>query len=278
MKAILTKEEYEGLDDVFKAEYVEGSESLNGMFVLKVEPVNGYNLENTGGLKKSLQATRAERDKLNADLKAFEGLDPSAAKDALKKLEELGDLDKLNADTKKQIEVIKSQLEQKAENDRKTLTSKFETDLSSLGKERDTLRSQLQNQMITNRALAVLDKLGGRSQLLLPLIEKTVRIAPDDKGVYKEQVLDSEGNPRLSSRPGVTSEMTLEEYLGELRENPEFAPAFKSSGAHGSGAEGSSSNSSGSFYTISEADARDTTKYKAARDAAAKAGKALQIR
>ena len=69
--------------------------------------------------------------------------------------------------------------------------------------------------------------------------------------------------------------VSVDEYVqGFLGANPHFVPA----GPSGSGAAGGTSGQvSGSAYKISAADAKDPAKYRAAKDAAAKAGLTLVI-
>jgi len=69
--------------------------------------------------------------------------------------------------------------------------------------------------------------------------------------------------------------VSVDEYVqGFLGANPHFMPA----GPSGSGAAGGTSGQvSGSAYKISAADAKDPAKYRAAKDAAAKAGLTLLI-
>lgn len=79
------------------------------------------------------------------------------------------------------------------------------------------------------------------------------------------------GAPLYRGGKPVTVEQYVQEFLGA---NPHFVPA----GPSGSGAAGGTAGqASGSAYKISAVDAKDPAKYRAAKDAAAKAGLSLVI-
>jgi len=79
------------------------------------------------------------------------------------------------------------------------------------------------------------------------------------------------GAPLYRGGKPVSVEQYVQEFLGA---NPHFVPA----GPSGSGAAGGTAGQApGSAYKISAADAKDPQKYRAAKDAAAKAGLQLVI-
>jgi hypothetical protein len=75
-------------------------EEKAGKFVLKVEPVEGYALENITGLQSSLIAARQERDTAKTALKPFENIDPTAARSALDRVALFEGLDPADVKTK----------------------------------------------------------------------------------------------------------------------------------------------------------------------------------
>ena len=86
LKAVLTKEEFDGLEDSLKKLYVE----KDGKYLLDAEGV-----EDVSGLKSALEKERGTVKKLKADLQAtvdkFKDIDPDKARDAQKKLQDLED-------------------------------------------------------------------------------------------------------------------------------------------------------------------------------------------
>lgn len=58
-------------------------DSASGKFRLVVREVDGFALENVAGLRSTLQDQKAKHDRAQAALKAFEGLDPAKAREAL---------------------------------------------------------------------------------------------------------------------------------------------------------------------------------------------------
>jgi hypothetical protein len=86
MKAILSKDEFGTLAEHFRPEYIA---QTDGSYKLKVEAVNGLSLEDVSGLRRSVEAARAERDEATTKLRIYDGLDVVKAKEAMTKLEEL---------------------------------------------------------------------------------------------------------------------------------------------------------------------------------------------
>lgn len=74
----------DGLPDAVKPLYRRDGEGDKAVFVLDVEPADGFALENVAALKATVLKTREERDTLSD---AFKGLDAAKARDALAKVE-----------------------------------------------------------------------------------------------------------------------------------------------------------------------------------------------
>src|SRR5262245_7637775 len=87
LKALLNS--LDGLDDATKALYVE----KDGKFVLDVESVDGFALEDVNGLKTALGKERTRADRAEGLNVKFKDLDPDKARAALAELEELKKLD-----------------------------------------------------------------------------------------------------------------------------------------------------------------------------------------
>jgi hypothetical protein len=278
LKALLQKEEWEGLPDELKEHYVEE----DGVMRLGVTPTEGLELLNPSQLKKTVSAVRAERDKAAADLKSLQAkwgdMDVDAAAAALKTVEELAGMDP-EGKAKAEREAFEKTLTEKFEADRKTLTEKFTGEKAAQDKILAARTTQLEQQLIAAAAAKAIAEAGGSVELLQPIVRGRTRMKPKDDGTFDVVVLDGEGMERLSPVAGSTTPMSIAELVTELQGDKTYARAFDGSGASGSGAgrSGSKGSAGSASFAISAADAKDTTKYRAAKAAAEKAGKPLVI-
>lgn len=258
----------------------------DGTFYLNVEEVEGYKLDNPQALKNSVTAIRKERDDAQSALKSFEGIeDPQKAIDAMKRLEELGDLDGLdiNEKIKAQVEEHKTQLSTKFENDRLKLEAKAQKDAADSQAKYDSLFDQYRKEAIRGEAHRVLQELGGNSKLLMPVIEGRARVNPQEDGSYKIQIMGDDGNPVMSGEAGNTSDMTLKEFVTGLRNDNDLAAAFSGDGASGSGSGPTppggkpTGKASGPAIRITSAEAGDLENWKRVTAQAESEGRAVEI-
>ena len=260
LKALL--DNLDGVDESIASLYTE----QNGRYVLGVEAVDGYALEDIGGLKSSLAKERKNARDANTQLLKFGDIDPDTAIDAIGKL---GDIDNWSPDDK-----VKEQIA----NREKVLTAKFTKDMEAANGELATVRGQLENQLIHNTAMEALTELGGNAQLLMPHITSQTKLELID-GKYVAQVIDENGVPRVSMKTGSMDSMSVGELVSSMRDSETFAPAFAGSGATGSGTSGSSvgSNASGKNLNMTWEQAHDVDSYRAMRQQAESAGSQLNI-
>lgn len=258
LKAIL--DTVEGLPADVAKEY--GKDEQSGKFVLQVAPVGGFALENVEGLKTALGKERENTRKAGETLKAFEGLDPDKARDALTKVTEMTNWTP-EQKVKEQIEAIKAQL------------------LDAHGKEKGTLekklssyQKQLTNALIIQAATAAIAEQKGVVELLLPHVERSTRIRESDSGQFVVEVVDKDGNLQVDRNGNA---LTIAQLVEKMRASDTFARAFEGSGASGSGAHGGGTPKPSGPHTISKADASNHQKYQAASEAAKKAGVSLTV-
>lgn len=242
LKARLTQEEFKALGEPYAREYFEH----NGAYVLDVTPAvfndaNGKEvkiaLEDVTGLKNALSAERSNVSELTRQLKIFEGIeDPEAAKAALQKVKEWGEAgpeEKL----KKQLEAAKEQIEQRFRGEITTLTQR----LASEQKEKDQLIEDTNRLVIDNAASSALTKVD-----VLPEAHDTMvkeirqqcrarRIEVNGKVRHAIDILDGNGNVRITNASNSTDPMAVEELTKEMKAG-RFAFAFKGTQAQGSGA------------------------------------------
>lgn len=190
-------------------------------YILDVEKSDGYELADTGGLMRALQAERENNRRNKESLKLFDGLDAQAAREALAKMEEWGDLNP-NEKAEELFKAKEAQL--------KKLFAKDKTDWET---ERSGLKQALEGTMIDAVATQEVAKLDGNIKLLLPHIRSQMRVRQTEGGQYVTEVVDNQGNARMRDANG--SMMTIGDLVSEMKGSDDFAMAFKAIDASGSG-------------------------------------------
>lgn len=260
----------DGMPEAVASEYKPAD---GGGFVLDVEAADGLRLENVDGLRNTVAATRAERDEAKNALKGLQGVvgDASAEtvaswKDAHSRIGSMTDSDKVDAAVKQREEALQKKHEA-------AMAKKDEL----LGKR----TKQLDHELIDGAALRNMPP-GTRSHMILPHVRDSLVVVENGDGRRTVKVKGKvEGQFRMSEKEDSTDDMGVGEFIATLKGDDAWAPAFPGSGATGSGASGSEggtgSSATGSVHTISREDAKSTTKYRKAKEAADKAGAELQI-
>lgn len=279
-KAIVTKDEFGALNPVLQSEYapVEGSET----YQLKVDPVNGLQLADVGKLQGALTKERDNVKTMSAKLKAYDGIDVAAARDALE-FKTKYDSGELPDDAKTRLAEKEKQLAQKFEDQRKQIEANLGTERTQF-KERETkLLTELTDAKVKSVVRAAIASSQGIPELLEPLISSRVKLVEED-GKFVTHVIGDDGRPLLSRKPGSSTEpMPIDEYVGILKSKTEFAGAFRGSGSSGGGSaaggnsNGNGNNASGGKITLTREQAKDVRTYRAAQEQAKKASAELVI-
>jgi hypothetical protein len=89
----------------------------------------------------------------------------------------------------------------------------------------------IQRHLIDAQATAAIAAAKGSSDLLLPHVQKNVRVI-EDNGDYLVTVVDAKGDPRIN---GKGEPMTIADLVGEMRQSDVYGRAFEGSGHSGSG-------------------------------------------
>jgi hypothetical protein len=249
LKARINKSTYDALPDVVRAEYsaVEGTED----FLLSVDPVGGFALENIDGLKSTLAKKNTEVNTLKGQLKGFmvdgEVIDPTTAIEAIAKFKSLGNLSPEEMANQKVQAALQQQKQQ------------FDTQLSKTTEATTKLKSKLEAVMIDQAATAALAGKGGNVKLLLPHVKSHVKIV-EDNGDFKVVVVDDEGNTKLHVEGGKATDMSLEQLVQSMASDDNFASAFNAKGVPGGGTtpgkNGNNSTTSGAVRVIPADDTR----------------------
>ncbi len=252
----------------------------DGKHFLNAKAVGGYEVADVTNLKKAAQTERKMREEREAALKRFDGLDPDKAREAVTTLAELGDIKELRSLDEK-LATREKQLSEKFEKDKAGLETRWKSDLAKSDEKIKGLTGQLSNALIDSAATRAISEAKGSVELLLPIIRQCSRIKMDDSGRVSVEIVGQNGEVRSSNAAGSLDNLTIPELVAEMKNNPVYARAFDGTSASGGGASGGGGSggggSSGREFRISEADARDVTKYRAARAQAEKNGQTLVV-
>jgi hypothetical protein len=226
LRAIISVEDFAKLPDASKAAYQpDPVKDENGKVLghlLHVEPVDGFSLDNVGGIRNSFQQAAADRADLRKKLKAFEGLDPDQARVAIDQVERFK---RANPEEKarEQIEAHKKELD-----------AKWTKEVQDRDSRISHLSTQISKHLVVSAATAAIVAAKGKAILLLPHVERQVRVV-EDNGDFVARVVDDKGNVRITLKPGSTAPMGIDELVEEMRTSHDFASAFEGSGAYGTG-------------------------------------------
>lgn len=224
-KAIIAK--LEDVSEALRSEYRPGTadEGLEGHFVLKVDAVGGFALENVEGLKSALGRERKRADTAEGKIKKFGDLDPDAARAALDELNELKAID-----PKKEADRLAAA---KVEAATKQLIEKHTAELTGATTRAESYLGQVRALLIDNVATAALAEHKGSVELLLPHVQRHTRLKETDDGKFVVEVVDKDGNPRIGDSKGTP--MTVGQLVAEMKASDAYGRAFEGTGASGSG-------------------------------------------
>lgn len=250
MKLKAKLESMDGIDKAIAALYAPGTGDLEGSFILQVEAVDGFALEDVAGLKTSLQKDKSRIKQLSEQLKPFEGLDPEAAKKAMAKM---GEMDSWDPEQKQKEwkERTQRQFETAAETRVKQATEKYELQQKELLKDNESLSSQLNRVLVEENAMRAMtnpEHKVASPKLLLPHVIARTKVERLDDGRRQVVVVDDEGNVRLSLKPGSKqAPMSIDELVAEMKTKEDYQIAFAGSGGSGPGIKPGSSGGSGNI-------------------------------
>ncbi|MCY1042720.1 hypothetical protein OV208_15455 [Corallococcus sp. bb12-1] len=95
----------------------------------------------------------------------------------------------------------------------------------------ERMRGSLNKHLVEAEATAAIAELKGSAVLLLPHVQKHVKVI-EEGGSFLARVVDAEGDPRGNGKGGF---LTIREFVTELKKDTNFARAFDSTSASGSG-------------------------------------------
>ena len=215
LKAIVTS--LEGVNETHRDLYKDNG---NGSFVLNVEPVDGFALENVTGLTNALASERSAVKDYKTKLSAFDGLDAVAAREALAKLDKFKNLDpEAHADqiAQERVNLIKGQMQ-----------AEFEEKSGVISEENSQLRNALLGQSFEANAIKAITENDGNAALLMPILKSMVKADFVD-GKVQLHVIGDDGKPRIKDHVNNVP-FSVNDLVAELRSNEAYGGAFKAQG------------------------------------------------
>lgn len=200
-----------------------------GKYALDVDPAAGFGLEHVEGYKSTIGRLRDIENEHKAKLKAYEGLDPAAAREALANVEKLKGAvpkDQLDALVGAQVGEVK-----------RTMQATLDQ-MTAAGKSKDEIIREL---AIDQSATSAIVAAGGNVDLLLPLIRGIAQIEAVEGQKLPAVRLRQNGVLLSTKKPGSTDPMSVSEYVEVLKEK--YPQAFSAPAASGSGAAGGAGRS-----------------------------------
>lgn len=202
--------------------------------------------QEVGGLRKALDAERANKKELAAKLKQYDGIDPEQYQLLLKNQQNAeANQAKTTGDWDARENQLKTQLKQeltKRENH-------YSAELSGRDAKIALMQAALEKSLIEAQATSAISAAKGAPELLLPHVMQRVKIFEED-GEYSVRVLDQNGQPRIADIKG--SPFTIKHLIEEMKNDPVYGRAFEASGAGGSGAQ-NGNRAGGNAKTMSRA-------------------------
>jgi len=234
----------------------------NGRHILNASPVGSFELADTAALKKALNAERTAKENLAKSAKAYEKYKDVDLDAAIEAQQKLAEFDAGNIDMEAEVQrKLKAQADQ--------LITQHEEVTAGLNSKNEKLMGKLRTLLIDNQAITAITEAKGNVKNLLPHVRDRVRVVETEDD-YEIQVLTETGEPAVD---GEAKPITIDALIkGFVKE---FSFAFKgaeSSGGGGAGKQSIAGTADAGKLVISQEEARDPVKYRAARERAAKEG------
>ena len=225
----LSVDSLDGLDDTVKPLY----QQKDGKFVLDVEGI-----EDTSALKGALQKERKAAETASKMVKRWEQLGKSPdeieellaqqAKDDEDKAAKAGEWDKLRAQ----------------------MNEKHQTELRQKDESLVVMRRRLEGELIDSRAVAAIASAKGIPDLLLPHVQRHVKVDEN----YNVVVVDAKGDPRVN---GKGEPLTISDLVSEMKQSEIFGRAFEGSGQSGSGTQPGNGGGNPQLKNLKKSDLAD---------------------
>jgi len=195
--------------------------SDNG-FVLDVDPVDGFDLQNVTALKNSLHNLRGEYDVAKTTLKSFGELDPKDVMDKLARYEKNKDLNP---------ERLKKELMIEA---RELVGNEYETKLANSNKTNASLKAAVKKSAMSE-INGMIAQTGANPKFFQGHINDVVDVEFTDDG-YDLVFKGPDGKPRFNiDDDAKTSPFTAKDLINELRNDDDYGQIFPTDANSGKG-------------------------------------------
>lgn len=232
LKAII--DSIESVPENLRSFYRPGEgDALKDKFILDVEPVGSFALEDVGGLRNAYTAVKDERDTLKTSMEGFKGL---SARTVRERLAELDRLQKFDPET--EADKIAARKAQTAIDD---MAVRHKTELEAAQGRSGRLLSEVERLLLSEQAKSAIAKHKGSPELLLPHVTARAKVVENDDGTFSVKVMDENGRPAMEFKDGRAFDASIEDLVVGLKKNPVFGRAFEAP-ASGSGARGGNAN------------------------------------
>jgi gas vesicle protein len=196
-------------------------------FVLEVMRVDNWGLEDVGSLKTALQKHRASDTLARKELKAVAAL-----------AEEQGtDIQGLPGMIEAAFAAAKNpgEASEAVEARLKLAQDQHNAAVAKLQTENGELRSSYEQSQVESEIAAAVAEAGGSFDLLGPLLAQRVKPITQENGKIVARPVDSNGNPLLTNKTGEVGDMTVSEFIHDLKNDSKYAGAFAGQGVSGTG-------------------------------------------
>lgn len=220
LKLVIDK--LEDVDEKVRELYVEKESEVGG--VKKKQYVLDAEIEDTAGLKSALDKTRNDLKAAKTAAAKWDKLgDPEKAAAALAKVETL---EEEEAQKKGKWDELKEAMKLKHADELKAVNEK------SAAKDKH-IEKLLVDQVLSKAFGEAKAKPSSIMKKLVPLAKPNIKVQYEN-GEPVAVVVDEKGNPRIGDGKG--SPMTIEQYVAELKADPDYGTDFEATGTSGSGA------------------------------------------
>lgn len=210
----------DGITEAHRALYRKDGEGDKAVFVLDVEPAEGFALENVTGLKSTIQKLRDSEGEKEQRLAAFKDLDPTTARDALKKVEQMKHW---SSDDK-----VREQVDQHG----KQVAAAKDAEIAALNQKLANITKGYEAATVERALIDAAQK----AKFVAPNIAARLfrdAVKLDDK--LQPVVIGADGKARqVVNNDGTSRNMTIEEYVAEQAKQDEYKPLVAGNGATGS--------------------------------------------
>jgi hypothetical protein len=235
LPSIVTKDDLSKLDEAARGHYIQipaeqakASKLADGeWYRIDATPVHGWGIEPVASLKAALGAERSNVDSLTSKLKDYEPLGP--ASDAAKLIAKAKNMDDYTP-TEQAKAARQAAIDE--------LSAKHEAEMKSLREQVASLDAESDTYVRDGRLISLLSPHAVDPQAVAKLLRDQVKKVRKD-GKPALVVVDANGNPRISMKPGHSGDMTEEELIDEWKANPANAWMMKPNGVSGAGTHGS---------------------------------------